>query len=117
MKERLLMFIKDKFNIALIAIQVIAIICYSLSNFSGFFSVLFFVLEGIFFILWGIKLFYKVKKSQAEMEIYSQLPYTEHQKIALRKKQESVNKNNRFIALMLIILGIVLLFSAFSAIF
>ncbi|MGN0961723.1 MAG: hypothetical protein ACI4PF_05985 [Christensenellales bacterium] len=117
MKEKFLKFIKDKFNITLIIIQVLAIICYALSFLGAVVVGLFFTLEGVFFIVWGIKILRAVKYSFISQEIYNQLPYTEEQRIALRKKTERNAKNNRFIGVTLIILGIVLFFSVFSLIF
>lgn len=117
MKEKILKFLKDKFNIALITLQVVAIICYVLSGVSTVFVGLFVALEGAFFVVMGVKFLRGISDSRYAQEIYEQLPYTEEEKKVLRKKQESANKNNRFVAIILIILGIVLFFSAFSLIF
>lgn len=117
MKEKILKFLKDKFNISLIIIQVIAIICYALSGLSMVFVMLFIGLEGVFFVIMGTKFLRGISASNSMQEIYEQLPYTEEERKKLRKKQESANKNNRFVAIILIFLGIVLFFSAFSLIF
>lgn len=117
MKEKILKLLKDKYNIALIVIQVIAIICYALSCVAGVFVILFVSLEGVFFVMLGVKILRSITESNDLQEIYEQLPYTEQEKKMLRKKQESANKNNRFVAILLVILGIVLFFSAFSLIF
>lgn len=117
MREKLLNFIKDKFNIALIIIQVLAIVFYALTGVSVICIVLFFALEGAFFIVWGAKIFHTISKSKASLEVYQQLPYTEQQKIALIKKHESVVKNNKFIAIVLIAIGAILIFNVFSLIF
>lgn len=117
MKEKILKFLKDKFNIALIVIQVVALICYALSGVAEIFVILFVALEGVFFVILGVKILHSISLSRDMQEVYEQLPYTEEEKKILRKKQESASKNNRFVAIILIILGIVLFFSTFSLIF
>lgn len=117
MKEKFLKFIKDKFNIALIIIQVLAIVCYILSMFGVIFAGLFVALEGAFFVVAGCKVLVSIKDSKYSLDIVRQLPYTEEEKRAIEKKQESANKNNRFVAIIFLILGTVLFFSAFSLIF
>lgn len=117
MKEKLLKFIKDKFNIALIIVQALAVLSYLLSGLGVFFVMLFFSLEGAFFIVWASKIFYAINANKESQEIYSKLPYTELEKENLRKKNESINKNNKMVAIILLIMGIVLVFSVFSYIF
>ena len=56
MKQKIIEFLKDKFNIALIVLQVLAIICYFLNAYL-FFLLLFFALESAFLIVWGVKYF------------------------------------------------------------
>ena len=117
MKDKILKFLKDKFNIALISIQVVAIISYLMSVWGVFFVVLFFSLEGAFFIVWACKIFYNIKRSKASQEIYTQLPYTELERENIRKKTALIDKNNKTVAVVLLILGIILVFSVFSYIF
>lgn len=117
MKEKIQEFLKNKFNIALLVIQTLAIISYLISSLGVFFVVLFFNLEGIFFLVWGIKIFKSIKVNNSQKEIIMQLPYSNEERVEMLKKMESTNKNNRFVAIMLILLGIVLFFSVFSLIF
>ena len=116
MKHKIIEFFKDKFNIALIVIQVFAIMCYLLGA-HMFFMVLFFVLESAFLIVWGVKFLVDNSNSKYKMEIYDQLPYTAAQKELIVKEKEKNAKNNKMMAVMLILLGIVMLFSGVSMIF
>lgn len=117
MKDKLLAFFKDKFNIALVVIQILALISFCFSEMSEVFASMFFVLEGAFFIVLGIKILQNIKKSRDKYEMISQLPYTNAEKAEIIKKIESANKNNKFIGVVLILIGIVLIFSLFSLIF
>ena len=65
----------------------------------------------------GIKILQNIKKSRDKYEMISQLPYTNAEKAEIIKKIESANKNNKFIGVVLILIGIVLIFSLFSLIF
>ena len=117
MKDKLINFFKNKFNIALIAIQVVAVIFYAMSGLIVFFPILFFASEGAFFIVWGVKLLVEMRDVDYKMEILSQLPLSEQERIDLAKKNQRIQKNNKFIAIILIILGIALCFSIISALF
>ena len=116
MKQKFIKFFKDKFNIALLIIQLVGIMSYFLSKYMFFFVVFFFA-ESTFFVLLGVRLLVKNRDARYGMEIYDQLPYTESQKVEIRKKSESNAKNNKIMAIMLILLGIVLFGSSFSVIF
>lgn len=117
MKQKIIKFLKDKFNIALIVIQMLALISYVLGNYFLFFLILFFIHESVFFIVWGIKLIFINKNAKYQNEIYQQLPYTEVQRVAIQKNSEKDRKNNKTMAVMLILLGTVLFFSGISVIF
>lgn len=116
MQKKVIDFLKNKFNIALIVLQVFAIISYFLMSIL-FFMILFFLLESAFFILWGIKILIKNKHYVSELEINNQLPYTDEQKQQIRKTSESNMKNNKIMSVMLILFGIILFISSFSIIF
>ena len=117
MKDKLIGFIKNKFNIALIAIQLCALVFYALSGLWEFFPILFFVSEGAFFIVWGVKLLVEMRKVTTSQEILSQIPMSEQERLELAKRNVRIEKNNKFIAIILIILGIVLVFSILSVLF
>ena len=116
MNKKIIDFLKDKFNIALIVIQVLAIISYFLGAYM-FFMILFFMLESAFLVVWGVKYLVVNKDSKYKMEIYDQLPYTNAEREMIRKNSEKTAKNNKMIAVMLILLGAVMLFSGFSILF
>jgi len=111
MKQKIIQFFKNKLNITLLALQFLAIICALL----GFF--IFFLFEGAFFVIWGIKLILAKRYKNNELEIYEQLPYSEEQKKNFRKNIERTNKSNRIMGFMLIAMGIILFFYLFSSIF
>ncbi len=117
MTQKIIEFFKNKFNISLIVLQVLAVISYFLSSRFLLFLILFFVLEGAFFIVWGVKYIIVNKDTKYKLEIYNQLPYTDEQRETIRKNSENNSKNNKLMAVMLILLGIVLFFSGISVIF
>ena len=114
MKEKILKIFKNKFNITLIILQVLALFCYFMAGLWQGFAVIFFVLEGVFLIVWGIKIFADIKKIDDNHEILGQLPFTEEEKKNILKTDLRVKKNNRLVAIILIILGTVLVFSVFN---
>lgn len=116
MKDKIINFFKNKFNITLIILQVIAFVSYFLGGISQFFVVMFFVLEGAFFIVWGIKFLVGIGDSKYSQEIYSQLPFSEDERQRIRKHGMMTNKNNKFIGAFMIVLGVILIFSLFSMI-
>ncbi len=116
MKQQIIDFFKNKFNLTLIIIQVVAVISYCLAHMM-FFLVLFFMLESSFFIVWGAKVIHDNRKALSKLDLYEQLPYTDAEKATFKKSYERNSKNNKFMAVMLIVIGIVLLFSCFSVIF
>ena len=116
MKQKIMEFLKNKFNIALITLQALAIISYCLNMFSVFLF-FFFMFEAAFLIVWGVKYICINRTSKAQMAVYNELPYTDAQKEYLRKNCENNSKNNKIMSIMLIVLGVVLFFSGFSMIF
>ena len=56
-------------------------------------------------------------QNKYNLEIYEQLPYTEQQREQIKKQMTSSNKNNKFMGICLIVLGVVVIFSLFSMIF
>ena len=114
MKNKIINFLKNKFNIAMIVLQFVAVICYLLGGVSYAFSVMFFLLEGAFFIVWGIRILIGVKGSRFADELLIQLPYTQEEIHRKRQRDQKTNKNNKFIGISLIVLGCILIFSLFS---
>ena len=116
MKDKIIIFLKSKFNITLIILQALAVASYLLSSAVGFLSILFFLLESAFFVAWGIGTLIKGKNKYSQ-ETFNQLPYSEEEKENFRKLNESNKKNSKFMGSMLILLGLIILFSLFSYIF
>ena len=114
MKDLLLKFIKNKFNIALIIVQTLALICLALTSIGAIFVYLFVMLEGVFFILWGIKGLNDSRKIFNMADQYAELPLTTEQKNYYRKKDLSNAKSTKSRAVMLIILGAIVLCLMFS---
>lgn len=117
MKDKIFKFLKNKINITLIVLQVLAVISFLLGSFVGFFSSMFFVFEGAFFIVWGIKSLLVIKDSRFKQEIYEQLPYDRLEKERIRKQTQNSERNNKFMGIFLILFGVILIFSLFSVIF
>ena len=117
MKNRIINFLKNKFNIALIAIQVLALIVFLMRFLSIVFVVLFFMLEGAFFIVWGAKFLYEISHSAGKSETIMQLPYSDEERRRLVMQMQRTNKNNKFVAIMFILLGSMLVLSLFSLVF
>ena len=109
MKNKIIELLKNKFNIALIVLQALAILSYFLQAIGLIFSILFFVCEGAFFIIWGIKYVSASKDKVFKEEMINQMPYSEEQKQALLKNNENSGKNNKFVGVSLILLGIVII--------
>ena len=117
MKQKVIEFFKNKLNMALIILQTLALISFSLCELFVFFLVMFFVFESAFLIVWGVKFIVANKDARYKLEIYDQLPYTSEQREVIRKNSENNSKNNKMMAVMLILFGIVLFFSGISMIF
>jgi len=112
-KEVLLKFLRSKFNIALIVLQVLAVLCYLLSFVADFFVVLFLLLESAFLIAWGIKMILSIRKVTQQIEVFERLS-TDARAIELNRKRAKQNKRNYiFVGIALIILGCVLLLYLF----
>lgn len=117
MKEKILRFLKNKFNIALIIIQFLAIIFYALGGVWELAVILFFMLEGAFFVVWGSKILVEIKANTVGQDFMSQLPFTDSEKIEMEKRNQKIQKNNKFLAVVLISIGVVLVFSLISVLF
>jgi hypothetical protein len=117
MKNQIINFFKNKLNTTLVLMQVVALIVFLMNSLSVVFVVLFFLLEGAFFIVWGAKIFYEMSHSMNQKETIMQLPYTDEERRRLMIQTERANKNNKYVAIMFILLGSILVLSLFSVIF
>ena len=117
MKNQIINFFKNKLNTTLVLMQVVALIVFLINSLSVVFVVLFFLLEGAFFIVWGAKIFYEMSHGMNQKETIMQLPYTDEERRRLMMQTERSNKNNKSVAIMFILLGSILVLSLFSVIF
>ena len=116
MKEKIKKILSDKFNLTLVIVQTIAIICLILIRLSIVFNIAFLFLEGLYFILWGVKIIKNTNMIKYREEYYSKIPYTKEQLEYLRKKDIMDRKSGKFMGWMFIILGILLLYLTVTAI-
>ena len=112
-KEILKKFFSNKINLALIIIQIVAIIMYFLAGISSFCYVSFFILEGAFLILWGVSLLLSVAKIKRSSENYSKLPYSKEDIEIILKNDGRKIKSYRFTAIVLILIGAFLIVNIF----
>ena len=105
LKDTIRKFFSNKMNIALIVVQVVAIIMYFISSTVPICGVFFLILEGVFLILFGINFFLGIRKIRRCQETYSQLPYTQEQIEMFVKRDSQKIKSYRFTAYVLIIVG------------
>ena len=105
-------FFKNKFNMAILIVQCVAIICYLLGFLWGGMSLLFFACEGVFFVVWGIKCIFLARDNKTYLN--DELDVKQLNKI--NKKEKWENKNNILIGIGLILLGGMLIFSLVSRI-
>lgn len=117
MKDLINKLLKNKLNIALIILQLSAVVFFLIGQRFAFGSIMFFLTEGVFLILLGVKLLLQIRNSKYSQEVIDQLPYTQEQRDYIIKQNKRSNKNNKFMAIMLILLGIVVIFNLFSTIF
>jgi len=106
-------FFTNGFNIALIAIQALALVFMGLMYVLRFFVYLFMLFESSFFIVWGIKILLEGKRVLNNADNYQNLPLTSEQKTYLIKRDVSNYKNVKFRGVMMIVVGSVLLFTIF----
>lgn len=110
MKKLLKEFFGNKFNIVLTAIQVLALIMLVLGKVSGFCYLLAIAMEGVFFIVWGIKNFCQNKEILKKQNLIETLPLTQNDMDTMHKSNTRHIKANKLQGVLFIMLGIVLIF-------
>ena len=103
-------FFKSKLNIALFSIQALALFLLCFSNIHGIFLIVSIILEGVFFIVYGVSYFKLNKKLDKEKSLYGMLPVNEEDVIILSKKNDKNKKFNILKGVMFIIFGISIVF-------
>ena len=109
MKELLKKFLKDKFNIALSIIQIIAIVFVCLAYLSPYMLVIALVLESVFFLVWGIKVFHGIKVAIKNLDNMGKLPFSQAEIALMKKRAEYDIKGNKSRGVFFIIASIVLM--------
>ncbi|MBE5738160.1 MAG: hypothetical protein E7354_00280 [Clostridiales bacterium] len=115
MKEFIRKFFKNKFNIALVVLESIALLCL-LVGYLGVFAclVLFFVFQGVTCIVWGVKIIKTNSDITFTQQYYDELPYSVEQKKSMLRSDEKNMKSNKVTGWTIIGLGIVLIFMSMS---
>ena len=110
MKKFLKEFFSNKFYIVLTIIQSLAIIMLALGMVSGIFYALAIALEGVFFVVWGIRIFYQNKEIVKKQNLIDALPMSQSDIDTMHKSNTRHIKANKLQAILFIMLGIVLIF-------
>lgn len=115
MRDFIRNFFSRKINIVSLSIQAIAIIFLIIAFCGvGICSVLFFVTQGVALIFWGISIINANKQILFNQQYYDDLPYSSEEKKSFRTSDEKNIKNNKFTAVVLIIFGVILIFTCLS---
>lgn len=102
-------FFKKKFNIVLTIIQAIALFLMCLSSLHGVFMVLAIIVEGVFFITYGLKYFNENKVISKKNDLYNEI-FGEDSNVDNEKKLSKSKKFNILKGIMFMCFGIVLIF-------
>lgn len=106
--------IKSKLNIAILSIQILAILLFCLMSISVLFLMLGCIIQGVCFILFGVKIMAINKKIFEEYELVQTLLYNPKQLEDQKKKTYITIKNNRFLTIAFIGIGVFLIFISFT---
>ena len=115
MIEQIKNFFKNKFNLILTIIQALALILFAFGSVWGVCTIIGLVIEGVFLIIWGIKMFVGNKSIKSKEELLSALPIDQSESEKMQKRNKITIKGNRFQGVMLILLGILIIFVVFGA--
>jgi len=103
-------FFKSKLNIALVVIQGIALLFMCLSALWSWAIILALILEGAFFVVYGIRFFYLNKSLDKENELYELMPIGDDDKKYLASAKKRNKRFNKIKGILYIIFGIVIAF-------
>ena len=110
MKKIIEKFLKNKFNVVLLIVQVIAILFLILGSMWDFAYILAVILEGVFFVLLGIKMFINNSKIRYKESLMQNLPIQKQEMESIQKSNVRKIKSNKFQAILYILMGILLIF-------
>ena len=103
-------FLKSKLNIALVAIQGVALLFMCLSGLIGWMIILALVMEGSFFIVYGVRFFYLNKDLDKQNELYELMPIGEDERKSLASGKKRNKRLNKIKGILYIVFGVVLTF-------
>lgn len=113
--DRLKNIIKKPITITLIVYQLICIVFILLKDVHPIFSILFIIGEGLFLVILGIYFFLKNKEVVREKQLINEMPYNDEQLLAMKKAEDARIKNNKIVALTLIVMGVLLIITCIKA--
>lgn len=103
-------FFKSKFNIVLFSTQVLALLALCFSSLNGIFLIISIVMEGVFFVVYGVNCFLANKKMERDNDLYELLPISEEEKKTMSVREKKSKKGNILKGIMFIVFGIMLVF-------
>ena len=110
MKNTLIKFFSNKFNLILTIVQSAAVLCFLLNNALTFLLILGIVLEGVFFIVLGVRMFFDNKKIRQKEDLMRSLPMQREDEASMQKNNTRQIKANIWQAVLYIVMGIILIF-------
>ena len=86
MIEQIKKFLKNKFNLTLLIVQACAILMFAFGSVWAICTIIGLIVEGVFFVLWGIKMIVGNKEIRKKEELLNSLPigHTESEKMQKR---------------------------------
>ena len=118
MKETLQNFFRSRLNKTIVVIIALMIFMYVYSNLVGDEGayIMFYIYIAVLLILVGVKLWYRYGEVKERSEYIEQIPMTAREFKEVHKNNVSIQKNYRFMAIVLWILGFILISTLFSTI-
>ena len=108
-------FLKNKFNLILTIIQATALLLFAFSEVWIMCIIIGLLLEGAFFVVWGIKMLIGNKVIRQKEELLNSLPIGQTESEKMKKRNNIKIKGNKFQGIMLILLGLIIVFVVFGA--
>ena len=113
MREKIIEFFSNKFNLILTIVQVIALVLFGFGNVWAICFVLAISSEGVFFVVLGIKTFANNKQIKSRESMMGALPIKKAELEHMQKQNNRTIKLNKLQAVLYIIMGIILVFIGF----
>lgn len=103
-------FFKSKLNIALVVIQGVALLFMCFSALVSWAIIPALILEGVFFIVYGVRFFYLNKDLDKQSELYALMPIGDDERKTLASAKKRNKRFNKIKGIIYIIFGVVLAF-------